>query len=137
MLNRGRKNHRSNVVNLNATGSRPLPATPSELNATDRVLFKQIIGSLDARAISNADMPLFVSYVQVIGLVRKLAAKVAKKPETGTVNALDKMVRAQASLATRLRLSPQSRLDPKQAGRMANKKADTTSYYDTMADHDD
>jgi hypothetical protein len=126
--------HTSNVVSLNATALRPLTALPSELNATDRALFKEIIGSLDSRAIAECDMPLFVSYVQITGLVRKLAAK---KPEPGTIAALDRMVRVQASLATRLRLSPQSRLDRKVVGRMVDKKAETVSFYDTMSDDDE
>jgi hypothetical protein len=129
--------HTSNVVSLNATALRPLTALPSELNATDRALFKEIIGSLDSRAIAECDMPLFVSYVQITGLVRKLAAKAAKKPEPGTIAALDRMVRVQASLATRLRLSPQSRLDRKVVGRMVDKKAETVSFYDTMSDDDE
>ncbi|MEZ2143170.1 hypothetical protein AAE026_12765 [Bradyrhizobium sp. DN5] len=74
--------------------------------------------------------------MQIILAVRKLAAVANRKPAPGAFVSLERMARLQASLATKLRLSPQSRLDRKTAGRIVAKQRNA-SYYDRATDDDD
>jgi hypothetical protein len=58
---------------------------------------------------------LLVSYVQATLLSRQAIKDVAK--DAAAMALWEKAVRVQAMLATRLRLSPQARTDPKTIGR--------------------
>jgi hypothetical protein len=68
-----------------------------------------------AKHFVPSDLPLLISFVQATLLSRKAIAKAA-----GDKDALatwEKATRMQATLATRLRLAPQSRTDPKTLAR--------------------
>ncbi|WP_370986906.1 hypothetical protein [Bradyrhizobium sp. DN5] len=129
-------NPHSTVVRLDLTGAPPPLAAPSSLTAAERSLFNEIVNACDPRHFAKGDTPLLVSYVQIILAVRKLAAVANRKPAPGAFVSLERMARLQASLATKLRLSPQSRLDRKTAGRIVAKQRNA-SYYDRATDDDD
>jgi hypothetical protein len=63
-------------------------------------------------------MPLLVSFVQATLLARSLASTAAKpsKPDPTVIGSWEKVTRVMAMLATRLRLAPQARNDPKSVG---------------------
>lgn len=129
-------NQQSTVVRLDVAGT-PLPlVAPSSLTAAERALFNEIVNACDPRHFARGDVQLLVSLVQITLAVRKLAAVANRKPAPGAFVSLERMARLQASLATKLRLSPQSRLDRKTAGRLVAKQRGA-SYYDRATDDDD
>lgn len=129
-------NQQSTVVRLDLTGTPPPLVAPSSLTTAECALFKDIVSACDPRHFANGDTQLLISYVQVTLAVRKLAAVADKRPAPGAFVSLERMARLQASLATKLRLSPQSRLDRKTAGRLVAKQS-KASYYDRVTDDDD
>ena len=84
--------------------------TPSSLNNAERKLFDSIVASCDARHFRNSDIALLVSFVQASLLSHRLGRK-------GDIGDWERVTRTQASLATRLRLTPASRTDPKTLAR--------------------
>jgi hypothetical protein len=105
----GRKS--ADARSLDSGGAPPRLTPPEYLNNAERALFKELVASIDSRAFVPSDAPLLVSYVQATLMARKFAGN----PEQIVV--WEKSVKIQATLATRLRLAPQSRLDRKTAGR--------------------
>jgi hypothetical protein len=84
---------------------------PASLTESERVLFRQVVSACAPRHFVETDGPLLVSYVQAT----LMAHATARDP--GAVEAWAKAVRMQMALATKLRLSPQARTDPKTTGR--------------------
>jgi hypothetical protein len=80
---------------------------PPHLNDDERSLFDELVGACDPRHFVESDLPLLASYVQAT-LIARDAARAPSK-----IVLWEKAVRMQATLATRLRLSPQSRIDRK------------------------
>ena len=94
-----------NIVPFHPAGSRV--QTPDDLTASEAALFKHLVHSCAPDHFVSSDVPLLVSYVQS---------------------------RMQATLATRLRLSPQARTDPTTLTRRREKTP--PSAYDLMRDDD-
>jgi hypothetical protein len=115
MAQRGRRSAGANVLPLSVNGLPPRLTAPSGLSTAERTLFNELIGACDSRHFVRSDVPLLVSYVQSTLLSRRAAAKLAKNP--GMVPIWEKATRMQATLATRLRLAPQARTDPKTLAR--------------------
>jgi hypothetical protein len=63
----------------------------------------------------KSDLPLLVSFIQATLLVRRAATGMVD--DSDLIAVFEKSVKLQATLATRLRLAPQSRLDPKSVAR--------------------
>ena len=112
MHQRGRKSA-ANVIALNVSTLAPLTA-PSALSRAEKTLFNELVGSCHPEHFVKSDLPLLISYVQSTLLSRCAATKLAKDPSMVTV--WEKATRMQATLATRLRLAPQARSDPKTVG---------------------
>lgn len=129
-------NQQSTVVRLDVAGTPAPLVAPSSLTSAERGLFNEIVNACAPKHFARGDAQLLVSLVQITLAVRKLAAVANRKPSPGAFVALERMARLQASLATKLRLSPQSRLDRKTAGRLVAKQRNA-SYYDRAADDDD
>jgi hypothetical protein len=110
MGQRGRKSTASNLVALDFTGTQPRLTPPSTLKQAERVLFLELVNGCDPRHFVKSDIPLMVSFVQATILSRRTA-------NPSMVGIWEKATRVQAMLATRLRLSPQARTDPKITGR--------------------
>jgi hypothetical protein len=114
MRQRGRKSA-ANVVALSVNGLSPRLTAPPGLSTAERSLFNELIGACDPRHFVRSDLPLLVSFVQATLLSRRAASKLTKDPRM--VRTWETATRMQATLATRLRLAPQARTDPKTIAR--------------------
>jgi hypothetical protein len=96
---------------------------PETLTADERTLFLDIVNSCDPRHFRPADEPLLNRYVESVLLAEQAAYELRLQGAVvgGKVNAWvvvqEKAIRAMVSLAARLRLAPQSRLDSRTAER--------------------
>jgi hypothetical protein len=112
MLQRGRKT----AGKIGAVGINPPPLTPPTFLTTDeQALFTEIVDACDVRHFRVQDLPMLSSYVQACFLARTTAKCAADDPEMVTIWVT--AVRAQLTLATKLRLTPQTRSDPKTLAR--------------------
>jgi hypothetical protein len=109
MRQRGRKSL-ANLVTLSVDGAPPRLEPPANLQDDERALFTSLVAACDPRHFVQSDLPLLVSFVQAT-----LLAQGAVHDEDLTK--WEKAVRVQATLATRLRLAPQARSDPKTVAR--------------------
>lgn len=100
-------------VNVTATAARQEP--PSNLSDEERALFTELVEACAPTHFVKSDLPLLVSFIQATLLVRRAATGMVDDPDLIAV--FEKSVKLQATLATRLRLAPQSRLDPKSVAR--------------------
>jgi hypothetical protein len=126
MLQRGRKpNATLTAFPLNADHPRLTP--PQYLTDQERTLFVELLASCPPKQFVLSDVPLLASYVQATLLARGAVKEAAQDPRSLAV--WEKATRMQATLATRLRLSPQSRVDPKVVGR---NRSEPPSAYDMM-----
>jgi hypothetical protein len=113
MKQRGRKSPESLTTVMNGEPSRLDP--PSDLTDSERNLFVQIVESCSPKHFAPSDEPLLISFVQSTLLSRQAIKKAAT--DASALATWEKATRMQATLATRLRLAPQSRLDTKAAAR--------------------
>ena len=109
MLQRGRKSA-ANLAALGLNGSPPRLTAPAGLLSEECALFDSVTSSLDPKHLRESDLPMLVAYVQASLLSRRLA-------RTDKVAEWEKATRLMATLATKLRLTPQSRVDPKALAR--------------------
>jgi hypothetical protein len=108
MRQRGRKS--SDVLTFPAiVAPRPPIEPPRSLTKSEQALFVEI--AADAEHLRTTDAPLLASYVQATLASHRSARDPAR------VDVWDKATRLQAMLATKLRLTAQSRVDPKKLGR--------------------
>jgi hypothetical protein len=112
MLQRGRKTAgKLSAVNVNPAPLKP----PSFLTTDEQHLFTEIVDACDTRHFRVQDLPMLSSYVQACLLARAVVKRAADDP--GMLVAWEKAVRTQMALATKLRLTPQTRTDPKTLAR--------------------
>jgi len=113
MRQRGRKSS-TNLVALNVTG-RPPPIEPmsDDLPKAERELFDQIAQSV--RHLVPSDALLLELYACTAVLARKTAQNPA------LIGSHERMTKLLITLATKLRLTPQSRSDPKTVGRQPSR----------------
>jgi hypothetical protein len=114
MRKRGRKSSDELAV-INVNGDPPRLDPPPTLTDPERALFVEIVQACSPKHFVPSDLPLVVSYVQATLLSRQAVTNAATAPAMLTL--WEKATRMQATLATRLRLSPQARTDPKTIGR--------------------
>lgn len=108
---RGRKSL-ANLATLRVDGTPPPLEAPSCLDDAERLLFDEIVSARDTRGLVRSDLPLLVSYIQASVIARNAA-------RGGDVGAFEKAARIQCALATKLRLTPHSRITARTAGRQA------------------
>jgi hypothetical protein len=111
MKQRGRKSAANLATLIDVTGTPPRLTTPAGLAKDERSLFDFIVDASPPHHFTGSDQPLLVSYVQACLMARSAAKTPAK------IAIFERVVRLQAMLATKLRLSPQTRLDPKTLAR--------------------
>ena len=135
MIQRGRKS--GNVVALGVTASSPRLTPPTTLSKAEKALFDELVRSSDPQHFVPSDKPLLVSFVQATLLARSLASTAAKpsKPDPTVIGSWEKVTRVMAMLATRLRLAPQARNDPKTVG--VRQRNAALSIKPPWADEDD
>jgi phage terminase small subunit len=121
MKQRGRKSAAAlSIIGVDGQQARPFP--PACLSEQERELFASIVGGCDADHFRQTDLPLLSRYCEAAILAEHAAlelrngAVVDGKPSPWII-VQEKCVRAMVSLSMRLRLSPQSRVDPKTLGR--------------------
>ena len=121
MKQRGRKSAAAlSVIALDGKSARLSP--PAPLSEPERELFVAIVAGSDAGHFRQTDLPLLSRYCEAAVLAEQAAlalrngAVVGGKPSPWII-IQEKCVRAMVSLSMRLRLSPQSRIDPKTLGR--------------------
>ena len=83
---------------------------PASLNAREAVLFSEIVTSCAADHFRKSDLPMLCAYVQALLLTRKLI-------RTNAISDWEKASRVAMALATKLRLTVQSRIEPRGVGR--------------------
>jgi hypothetical protein len=110
MRQRGRKTAET-LVALAVNGDPPRLEPPATLSDPERELFVELVESVEPDHFIRADLPLLVSFVQATLLVRSTA----NKPDQ--IATWEKAMKLQVNLATKLRLTPSSRLDPKTLAR--------------------
>src|SRR5215813_6857378 len=113
MLQRGRKTA-GNLTALTFNHDRRLQPPP-HLNDHERKLFIEVVASCPPSQFVPSDVLLLASFVQATLLARGAAKKAARDPRALAV--WEKATRTQTTLATRLRLSPQARSDPRSLAR--------------------
>jgi phage terminase small subunit len=110
----------SSAIAVGDQSTRPSP--PATLSEAECELFVAIVSGCDAGHFREPDLPLLSRYCEAAVLAEQAAlelrngAIVDGKPSPWIV-IQEKCVRAMVSLSMRLRLSPQSRTDPKTLGR--------------------
>lgn len=78
-------------------------------------MFTELVDACTPDHFRVSDEPLLISFVQATLLSRQAVAKAAT--DSAALTLWEKATKMQATLATRLRLSPQTRLDPKTVAR--------------------
>lgn len=131
-MKRGRASSNELTVIPLPTAARRLD-TPSYLTKEEAALFREVIASCPPTQFVRSDLPTVVAYVQAILTARSsLRALTGKKLNPMLIQLWDRAVKQQAMLATKLRLAPQSRVDPKVLGRKT--AAHRPSAYEQMED---
>jgi hypothetical protein len=106
-----------------------LPQAPETLDAAGRALWTEIVESKPADWFGPDSLPILEEYVQAVGMCRHLAGMVDRAMGAGDDDLLkqrldmrDKESRRAVSLATKMRLTQQSRYGARDAER-ADRKA--------------
>jgi P27 family predicted phage terminase small subunit len=105
---------------------------PADLTEAEKEIFVQLVGSLDQKHFAPSDMPLLVEYCVAIAQAREAArylreeGRVVGRHVSPWLIVQEKSCRAMLALATRLRISPQSR------ARTKVKPGPPLSYYDRL-----
>jgi hypothetical protein len=108
MLQRGRvprTNLMTSPIDVEQTRLEP----PAWLSRDEKKLFAELVGACRAKHFTPSDEPLLVSYVQATLLARK-SIKLAARDRDALVT-WERATKIQGTLATKLRLAPQSRID--------------------------
>jgi hypothetical protein len=108
MQQRGRKSS-AELAAFPVIEHRPSIDPPSSLTKAEQNLFTELAAS--AEHLRSTDTPLLASYVQATLVSRRSARDPSK------VDVWEKATRLQAMLATKLRLTAQSRTDARTVGR--------------------
>jgi phage terminase small subunit len=101
---------------------------PADLTREEQELFRHMVGVCAPDHFVESDVPLLVNYCQATLLCRRASEKL--REDASWINIWDKAGRMQATLATRLRLAPQARTDPKTVARKG--AGHKPSAYDLM-----
>ena len=105
---------------------------PATLTTQERAKFLEIVGQLDPRHFQAYDVPQILTFVRVLLVGEKLAAKAIIDPDKETIASWDRIIRQQTALARSLRLTVQSRADPKSITRLANGRSRPLTYSDIL-----
>ena len=122
MGSRGRKSSASLAL-PQVDGKRPRLDPPTHLGADERRRFLELVESCDPDHFRPSDLPLLCRFVEadVIGELAATELRTGGAVIDGRASpwliAQEKAVRALVALATKLRLSPSSRTDPKTIAR--------------------
>ncbi len=110
-MQRGRKSASALAAQPNVTGKQSRLTAPASLTTAERAMFAEMTASCSAEHFRRSDIPLMISYIEATLLARYAA----RDPERIAI--WEKAIKLQCSLATRLRLTPSARSDPKTVAR--------------------
>lgn len=116
MRQRGRKSA-ADFVAPHVDGKPTRLEPPTGLSDDERSLFTELVAECAPEHFVASDRPLLTSYVQATLMSRRAATGMINDPDQ--ITTFEKAVKLQAVLATRLRLAPQARTDPKTVTRHA------------------
>jgi phage terminase small subunit len=108
------------VIAVDGKPPRLLP--PSSLSEAERKVFNQLVAACEPAHFRKSDLPLLCRYCESIvtadqaALELRQGAVIDGKPSPWLAVQRE-AIKAMVALSMRLRLSPQSRLDPKTVGR--------------------
>jgi hypothetical protein len=94
---------------------------PADLKDKEAAIFRDVVASCSPRHFCASDIPMLVSFATATVLTRHYASLIGEQP-----NALkdwEVACRMQTSLATKLRLTPQTRYGPKASSTLSNEEA--------------
>jgi phage terminase small subunit len=111
---RGRKSAASMELICIDTRRKPIDC-PAGLPREVEEIFEQTVASCAPQHFREADVPLLVSYCTATHLTRRYASSI--REDATALKAWTECTKLQISLATKLRLTPSSRLDRKTVGR--------------------
>jgi hypothetical protein len=111
MRQRGRKSAAAREIEPHAIIGASRLIAPSSLTKAEQKAFTELMACCDPAHFRESDVPLLISFVQATLAARKAAR------DPGKAARWERSIRLQMSLATKLRLSPQSRIDPETIGR--------------------
>src|SRR5262249_23770015 len=116
----GRKSANVNLIPLDPQRSRVVP--PDYLSKDEADDFRKLVASVAPNHFAPQDTPLIVAFVQATLHSRRASEALSSKfAGRDTLALYSYSTKIMASLATKLRLAPQSRYDAKSAQRNANK----------------
>lgn len=116
MGNRGRKGIAELAIAPVLSPMRMLQP-PADLSASEAALFREVVANTASSHFAASDAPLLASYCQATLLARSAGKRMVRDPDL--VATWEKAVKAQAMLATKLRLTVQSRADAQTTARRA------------------
>lgn len=93
---------------------------PANLSKSEAALFREIVSNCPVEQFSPADVYLLSSFARITLLVDRAFSDLNKakpKERPARVKMLDQLVKAQAQLSVKLRLSTSSRGDPRKLAR--------------------
>ena len=95
---------------------------PPTLSESERKIFIDLVAACAVDHFRQSDLPLLNGYCEAVDLAERAARELRKNPVlNGKINpwivVQEKSVRTIVALSLRLRLSPQSRIDPKTLAR--------------------
>jgi phage terminase small subunit len=135
---RGRKSEAAKAIPSNGHTPRALLRPPAHLSEREARLFNEVVLLAPPKQFSASDVFLLTTFSQVTSLLED-AAKAASKANDETrvqkVKALAELAKLQGSLASKLRLAPQSRTNQINTARQHDKHR--PSAYDMIDWTDD
>ena len=121
MKQRGRVSS-SALLTIAADEQLPRLSPPTSLSEPERALFIAIVSACDSDHFREPDLPLLARFCEAAILAEHAALElrhgaVVDGKASPWIVVQEKCIRALVALSMRLRLSPQSRIDPKTLGR--------------------
>src|SRR4029450_3460725 len=121
MRQRGRKSAEASAV-VSVNGKRPRLEPPASLSEAERSVVVGLVTACDPDHFRASDLPFLVRYTESIVLADQAALElrrgaVVKGKSSPWLAVQREAIKGMGALAMRLRLSPQSRMDPKTLGR--------------------
>ena len=115
MGTRGRKSTAEMSVVVPIDTRRKKLEPPADLKAEEAQIFRQLVSACAPDHFVKSDIPLLVAYCTSIHLSRWAADAI--ESDNSFFTTWERATRMIATLATRLRLAPQARIDARAAGR--------------------
>jgi hypothetical protein len=102
-------------MSFNVDVNRKPVETPAGLQPEVRKIFREVVASSDPRHFRRGDIPMLVAYSTATHLASVYAGRIGESD--AALKSWTECTKLQISLATKLRLTPSSRADPKTIGR--------------------